>query len=356
MKGMILAAGFGTRFRPVTYALPKPLVPLCNRPLIAYGVETMLAAGVDELVVNLHHLPQVIEEYLRLEFKGRCEFRFSFEKEILGTGGGIRKVRAILEDSEDFAVANADTVQLPPFRALVEARRHVDALAALTLRHPPAGDRFTSVYYDRGFINGIGQGSGEALMFSGCHVISSRIFRYLPERDFSGLTEDVYIPMLREKQETIAGVIDDGLWFDIGTPLRYFKASIEVASLMIVGDFPIPAGSTADRKTGSINAATAALEGGAEVHKSVLGERTVVKTGASLDRAIVWNDCFIPRDAVVRDSVLAHGVDLPAAARLENVLVALDGLDIPSDFDGIRCGGLVAKPIDPSRPAVAEFL
>jgi NDP-sugar pyrophosphorylase family protein len=355
MKGMILAAGFGTRFRPVTYALPKSLVPLCNRPLIAYGVETMLAAGVDELIVNLHHFPQVIEEYLRLEFKGRCEIRFSFEKEILGTGGGIRKVRAILEDSEDFAVANADTVQLPPFRALVEARRSVDALAALTLRHPPAGDRFTSVYYDRGFINGIGQGSGEALMFSGCHVISSRIFRYLPERDFSGLTEDVYIPTLREKKEAIAGVVDDGLWFDIGTPLRYFTASIEVAALMIAGDFPIPAGSTADRTTGSISAGDAALEGGAQVQKSVLGNRTVVKTGASLDGAIAWDDCFIPRGAVVRDSVLAHGVVLPAAARLENVLVAVDGPAIPADFDGIRRGGLVAKPIDPSRPAIAEI-
>ena len=355
MKGMILAAGFGTRFRPVTYALPKPMVPLCNRPLIAYGVESMLAAGVDELIINLHHLPQAIEEYLRLEFKGRCRFSFSFEQEILGTGGGIRKVRSFLEDSEDFLVANADTVQLPPFGALIEARRRVDALAALTLRHPPAGDRFTSVYYDRGSINGIGQGTGEALMFSGCHLISSRIFRYLPERDFSGVTEDVYIPLLRDKQETLVGVIDDGLWFDIGTPLRYFTASLEVAALMMDGEFPIPAGSKANPGTTSLIADGATIDRAAHVHKSVLGNGTTAKAGSSLDRAIVWNDCIIPRGATVRDSVLAHGVVLPAAVYLENVLVGLDGPAIPADFDGTRLGNLVVKPIDPSRPAVAEI-
>jgi NDP-sugar pyrophosphorylase family protein len=354
MKGMILAAGFGTRFRPITYTLPKPMVPLCNRPLIAYGVESMLAAGVSELIINLHHLPRMIEDYLRREFSGRCRFAFSLEPEILGTGGGIRKVRALLEDSEEFLVANADTVQRPPFLPLLEARRRMDALAALALRHPPAGDRFTSVFYDRGAINGIGQGEGESLMFSGCHAISSRIFRYLPERDFSGVTEDVYIPMLRSRQEVIAGVIDDGVWFDIGTPLRYFTASLEVAALMIAGQYPVNTGSRADQTTASLIEESAVIADAARVQQSVLGSRTTVAATAMLDRAIVWNDCVIPEGAVVRDSVLAHGVELAGGIHLENVIVAPDSAAIPRDHDGVRLGNLVVKPIDPSRPAVAE--
>jgi NDP-sugar pyrophosphorylase family protein len=355
MKGMILAAGFGTRFRPVTYALPKPLVPLCNRPLIAYGVGSMLAAGVTEIIVNLHHLPQAIEEYLRIEFEDRCAFHFSFEETILGTGGGIRRVRSLLEDSDEFLVANADTIQRPPFTALIEARRRVDALAALALRHPPAGDRFTSVFYERGLINGIGQGEGEALMFSGCHAISSRIFRYLPERDFSGVTEDVYIPALRNAEEKIAGVIDDGLWFDIGTPLRYFTASLEVAALMIGGEFPVPEDSRPDPATASLIANGAQVDGAAAIQRSVIGTGSIVKAGASLDAAIVWTGCQIPRGATVRDSVLAEGVVLPEQVYLENMLVAPDSGAVPPEFDGIRFRNLIMKPIDPTRPGVAEI-
>jgi len=334
------------------------MVPLCNRPLIAYGVESMLDAGVDELIINLHHLPQPIEEFLRREFKDRCTFSFSFEPEILGTGGGLRKVRPLLEGSEDFLVANADTVQLPPFRALMEARRRADALAALTLRHPPGGDRFTSVYYDRGSIRGIGKGSGEgngeALMFSGSHVISSRVFHYLPERDFSGLTEDVYIPLLRDGRERIVGVVDDGLWFDIGTPLRYFTASLEIAALMFTGEFAIPRGSSVDRPTACLIADGATLDGAARVHQCVFGPGATVKAGASLERSTIWSDVVIPPGVTLQDSVVAHGVVLPPDVYLENVLVAADGPAIPDDFDGIRLADLVVKPIDPSRPSLAE--
>ena len=80
---------------------------------------------------------------------------------------------------------NGDTFQRPPYDALREARRRRDSLAALTLRHPPPNDRFTPVFFKDGLITGFGEGSGEALMFSGTHHISSRIFRYLPDRDFS---------------------------------------------------------------------------------------------------------------------------------------------------------------------------
>src|SRR5215210_868574 len=108
MKAMLLAAGYGTRFRPVTYTLPKPLVPVCNKPLIAWAIEAL--RGVDDFVVNLHHLPDAILHYLPRAFPGK-RFEFSFEPEILGTGGGVRKVRALLEGDDDFLLLNADTVQ-----------------------------------------------------------------------------------------------------------------------------------------------------------------------------------------------------------------------------------------------------
>src|SRR5688500_19788401 len=101
MKSMILAAGFGTRFRPVTYTLPKPMVPLLNKPLIAWAVDSLLGAGTGEIIVNLHHLPESLQRYLSESYAGRVTFQLSFGEEILGTGGGVRRVRPHLVDETD---------------------------------------------------------------------------------------------------------------------------------------------------------------------------------------------------------------------------------------------------------------
>src|SRR5256885_12688877 len=144
---MILAAGYGTRFQPVTNSVPKPAIPVCNRPLIGWVIESFLAAGVRDFIVNLHHLPEEMERCVRERYRDRAAFTFSFEPEILGTGGAVRKVRALLESEEEFFLANGDTIQTVPVDALRRARRERDAIAAMTLRHPPAGDTYTSVWY-----------------------------------------------------------------------------------------------------------------------------------------------------------------------------------------------------------------
>jgi len=226
MKAMILAAGYGTRLRPLTYSVPKPMVPICNRPLIGYAVENFIRYGVKEIIVNLHHLPEILEHYLTKTYGDQCRFHFSFEPEILGTGGGIRKVRPLLEGDEEFFLVNGDTIAFPQYDKLREARRAKDALAALTLRHPPQGDRFTAVWFDHGEITGFAKsGAGEPLMFSGSHLISSRIFHLLPNKEFSGIVDEVYIPLIASHKETVAAIVDDGPWFDIGTPQRYISAA-----------------------------------------------------------------------------------------------------------------------------------
>src|SRR5205085_11646324 len=119
----------------------------------------------------------------------------------------------------------------PRYADLCRARRGRDTVAALTLRHWPAGESFTPVYCDDGRVTGFGAGSGEALMFSGSHCISTRVFQYLPDKDFSGIIDEVYQPVLDDGREEIAAVVDDGPWFDIGTPQRYMTASRALLAL-----------------------------------------------------------------------------------------------------------------------------
>ena len=312
MKGMILAAGFGTRLQPVTHTLPKPLVPLLNRPLIAWAVESFLSAGVRDLIVNLHHLPEPLERYLSDAYAGTADFFFSREEQILGTGGGIRRVRPQLAGEEEFFLVNGDTVQFPRWDALREARRALDAVAALTLRHPPPNDKFTPVFLDAGRITGFGRGSGEALMFAGSHVISTRIFDYLPEREFSGIVEHAYQPLLDAAREPLAGVVDDGLWFDIGTPQRYIAASRALLDETVRGALPPVPGS---RVIGDSLLHESAR---GSVARSVIGARSVVE-GDARD-SVVWDDCHIPSGALVDGCIVAHGVTL-ASGEYRNQLI-----------------------------------
>lgn len=296
MKGMILAAGLGTRLRPITHTLPKPMVPLCNRPLVAWAVESYLAADVRDIIVNLHYLPEPIERYLREEYAGRANFHFSFEKEILGTGGAIRRVRSELEREEAFFLVNGDTVQFPRWQALRDALS--GHIAALTLRHPPENDRFTPVYLDEERVTGFGKGSGQALMFAGSHLISSRVFQYLPEEEEFGIVDRVYQPLLDAGTETIGGIVDQGLWFDIGTLQRYVSASREFLAAMVRGELPPTDGSHID--AGSLLHDTA----DGSTSRSVVGSGSVIR-GSAAD-SIVWNDCVI--EGSIERCIVTHGV------------------------------------------------
>jgi NDP-sugar pyrophosphorylase family protein len=305
VKGMILAAGLGTRLRPITHTMPKPMVPLCNRPLIAWAIESFHAAGVRDLVVNLHHLPDVLERYLRAAYD---RIELSYEQDILGTGGAIRRVRPLLEREEAFFLVNGDTVQFPRWNELRGALG--DGIAALTLRHPPENDRFTPVYFENGQVTGFGTGSGEALMFAGSHLISSRIFEFLPDVEEFGIVDRVYQPLLDSGRETIAGIVDDGLWFDVGTPQRYLAASRGLVEAMQRGELAPPPGSH--------------LDGDSLLHETVIGRASRSVAGArsilrgQVRDSIVWDDCVI--EGTIERCIVAHGVRVTGDHR-DEVLV-----------------------------------
>jgi NDP-sugar pyrophosphorylase family protein len=331
MRAMILAAGYGTRMRPVTHTMPKLMVPVCNRPLVGWAVETFLRAGIRDLIVNLHHFPESIEQHLLATYD--AGFHFSFESEILGTGGGIKRVQPLLEVSDDFLAVNGDTIQFPDYAALCDARRERDALAALLLRHPPAGDRFTPVWRDGSAITAFGKGHGEALMFSGAHCIASRVFGYLPSEGFSGIVEDVY-----QKQDGLAAVVDDNpLWFDTGTPKRLIQASAALLDATVRGKVPVVKGSRIDGDS--------ILAGSARGHvvRSTVGARSVVE-GDVRDSA-VWDDCVVARGVELDRCIVAHGVELKTRGRYRDVLICNNDPAIPRDAPYLVQDGLVIAAI-----------
>lgn len=352
MKGMILAAGFGTRFRPITWDLPKPMIPLCNRPLLGWAVRAMVDAGVNEIIVNLHHLPDPIRTYLATVWNGEADFELSMEEEILGTGGALRAVAESLRTESTFVLMNGDTVQIPPFRKMVEMREAFDALSVLLLRTPPAGDVFTDVWLSEGVVNKFGEGGhGESLMFAGAHAISPRLLDLLPDQTFSGLTEDVYIPATRSGDKPY-GLVHDDIWFDVGKPSRYMSATEGILTAFDQGKLAPPPGSSV--RNGSLSHATSVIEG--TIERAVVGERTRVRSGARIDRSIVWNDCEIAPGAHIDRSILAHGVELPSNATVKNATVCLHPDETPpaEEVKSVRYGPFLVGAVDDEQETVFE--
>jgi NDP-sugar pyrophosphorylase family protein len=228
MKAMILAAGLGTRLRPLTNNLPKPLLPLEEKPLIEYTLRLLRKYGLTDVIINLHYQGDKIVGALGDGSRWGMKIRYSEEPQILGTGGGIKRMARFLSD-EPFLVINSDILVEIQLDRLVENHQREKGAATLVLRDDPEVDSWGAVGIDpnhriRQFLGKPGW-TGEALakrMFAGIHVMDPRVFSYIPDQGFSTII-DAYIEMLQQGERLLGHEFED-YWMDIGTPERYRKA------------------------------------------------------------------------------------------------------------------------------------
>ncbi len=215
MKAMILAAGLGSRMRPLTDERPKPLLEVGGRPLIGWHLQRLAAAGIHEVVINHHYLGEQIERALGRGEDYGLHIRYSPETERLETGGGI--VRALpLLGSEPFVVVNGDIWTDYPFSQLCR-RDPGRALAHLVMVPNPGHHRGGDFRLDdRGRVSDAPSPAGQALTYSGIALLSPALFTGRAAEPFP-LVE----PLRRAiRQDRVTGERYDGRWWDIGTPER----------------------------------------------------------------------------------------------------------------------------------------
>jgi NDP-sugar pyrophosphorylase family protein len=162
-------------------------------------------------------------------------------------------------------------------------------------------------------------------VFSGSHCISSRIFLYLPEKDFSGIVDEAYQPLIESGREELAGFVDEGLWFDIGTAQRYMSASRGVLERMVSGDVAVPEGSRS--RGASIVHDSARVKG--TIESAAIGERSVVE--GEVRDTFVWDDCRVAAGATLDSCIVAHGVRISRARHYRNAIICRDDPAIPRD-------------------------
>lgn len=227
MRAMILAAGLGTRLRPYTNELPKPLLPVGDRPLIHYNLLLLEKYGITDVVINLHHHGEKLRKALGQEFKTGLRIVFSEEPQILGTGGGVKKVSPFF-DSRTFILVNGDILVDLNLDKVVEQHFRKRAVATMVLREDPEAERWGVIGVDaQGRVRRVldqGDWEGEKLqkyMFTGVHVLEPRVLDYIPPARCYSIT-DAYMEMVK-KGEKIFGYVMKGFWMDLGTPERYQK-------------------------------------------------------------------------------------------------------------------------------------
>lgn len=228
MKAMILAAGLGTRMRPLTDNCPKPLLPVAGKPLIVHHIEQLVKLGIVDIVINHAYLGHMIEEALGDGRQFGCHIHYSSEQEALETGGGIYNALPLLmanTDSNTVSEARAE----PPFLLVngdvwldwerIQLPQEIKGLCHLWLvknpAHNPAGDFVlteSNAVFDRDK-----QNSGDAaLTFSGISLIKPALFKNSKAGAFP------LAPLLREAmaQGCVTGELYSGNWVDVGTPER----------------------------------------------------------------------------------------------------------------------------------------
>ncbi len=234
MKAMILAAGFGTRLRPLTAVTPKPLLPVAGTPMIVWNLLLLRRHDIRDVMINLHHLGAMIEQALGDGAQFGMRIAYSREPVILGTGGGIKQVEPWF-GGEPALVLNGDTLFDLDLTALIAYQQRHEAAATLVLRQDPDAARWGLVEVtDQSEvvrITGRGRTTSTpttARMFAGIHILHPRLLQVLPGGRESSII-DAYVEGIRQG-ERIMGYDFEGYWNDVGTPERYARVQQDAAA------------------------------------------------------------------------------------------------------------------------------
>ncbi len=315
-----MAAGLGTRLRPITTEIPKPVVPVANRPIVGHLIRLLRKHGVEDVIANLHWFPDTVRERLSDGSRFGLDLSYAYEEELLGTAGGVRNVSEFLTvGDEAFLVLAGDALTDADLTELLAAHERSGGVATLAVKKVQDVSQYGVIVTDGdGRIQGFQEKPDPAEALSdlvNCmiYAFSPEIFDYFPAGDPIDFAHDVF-PALLEHDVPFHVHEIDGYWNDIGTLPEYLTGNLDVldgkVELEAVGGTLIDSGTDPE---------TAGLRADVEVEGPILlGDDVKIGAGAQLTGPLViGTGSRIGSGAMVKESVL-----LPAARIPERGLIA----------------------------------
>ncbi|MGE3539259.1 MAG: sugar phosphate nucleotidyltransferase [Candidatus Tectimicrobiota bacterium] len=343
MKAMILAAGLGTRMRPLTTHCPKPLLPLMLQPTLGHILGQLQDYKVREVVINVHHHAEQLAAWLGDGSRWGIRLHLSVEPVILGTAGAIKRAAPFFADAP-FLLLNADVLMEVDLQALWHWHCQQGAMVTMVVRPDPAARSYGPVIIDADNRVRLIAGRpapqatvlGEETIFTGLQVVNPEVLDRIPAEGFCTTTGEIY-PALLEENQPLYGYRHHGYWMDIGVPARYLQAHRDLLNGQLADLWAqrLPPGARAILTPTAIPAdlrqatvmppvllgAGVRLAAGACVGPyAVLGAGCQVGPSAMVQESVLWERVHVGSGAYVHQAVLANDVQVPARSQWSAVV------------------------------------
>lgn len=299
-QAFVLGAGLGTRLRPLTEDLPKPLVPVFQKPLITFAFDHLIDIGIARLFVNTHHRPEQFREYFPRSTYREHQIAFFHEPVLLETAGGIANIGAALA-REPLLVYNGDILTDLPLVRLIENHFRCGNLVTLALR---SGDGPKHIAFNprTGMIvdlrNLLGTGAPSEFAFTGIYIVDPR-FVDLLERGVKQSVIPHFLELIRRKDKLGGVVIDEGHWWDVGNRDAYLQLHRDLPTL----DFPSYLVNDSRWR--------------APVHETAIVDSTAQVRGYS----VIGKNCRVGAEAIVEDSISWPGAQIASRSELVRCII-----------------------------------
>jgi len=238
MRAMILAAGYGSRLRPLTDACPKALLTVAGRPLLSIVLDRLATAGCTEVVINVHHLAPAIMAFLRQRTWPNLKILISVEEQLLDTGGALVRMMDLSVGDDPVLVHNVDVLTDLDLVQLLKNHLHHRAEVTLAVQARPTSrpllfdDQLCLLGRPNTGPAGTASAQQRAFAFNGIHVFNPKVLRGIPPHPFSSI--DHYIRLAQQGHSVLGYVMEGWYWRDLGKPEDLEQADIDVRSGKII--------------------------------------------------------------------------------------------------------------------------
>jgi mannose-1-phosphate guanylyltransferase / phosphomannomutase len=334
MRAVLMAGGSGTRLRPLTCDLPKPMVPILNRPIAEHIINLLKRHHITEVVATLHYLPDVLRDYFQDGSDFGVQMTYAVEEDQpLGTAGCVKNIAELLD--ETFLVISGDSITDFDLTAAIEFHKQNKSKATLILTRVPNPIEFGVVITDEQHrIRRFLEKPSTSEIFSdtvntGIYILEPEVLEYLPSHIECDFSKDLF-PLLLEKDEPMYGYVAEGYWCDVGHLDAYREAQYDGLDNKVKLDFAYKEMSnrlwvgqnTYIDPTAKIEAPAVIGDNcriGARVQieaGTVIGDNVTIGADANLKRPIVWNGAIIGEEAHLSACVISRGTRVDRRAHV----------------------------------------
>ncbi|OGS34965.1 MAG: hypothetical protein A2293_17050 [Elusimicrobia bacterium RIFOXYB2_FULL_49_7] len=321
VKAFVMAAGAGTRLRPLTYAIPKPMVPVVNKPVLEHTLENLRNHGIFQIVMNLHHYPEIIENYFGDGARHGMKIFYSYEKELLGTAGGVKKMEQFFDST--FIVMSGDGLTDIDLTKAVRYHQQKKAMATMVMKAIDSKFEYGVTLTDKnGRISKFIEKPSWSDVFAntvntGIYIFEPEVFNYIPKNKFYDFGMQVW-PQLLKLKKKIFGYEMKEYWTDVGNLKEYrygVRSALDGNTKLTIPGEQVRPGVWIGRGT--------RIEKGAQLNTPcVIGDHCFIGKNALIDAyTTVANNSWIGPGAIIKNSILWERVKVAKNVRLDNCII-----------------------------------